>query len=130
MGTLPDSAGSYDFSFFKVGPVVRYYFGSANPEVVPYAGAAVDYVSATVDINDPSLKISQSYLDIGVFGGANYWLEENFYIGGMARIDYYACIGDDSISGVDIEGDTVNFEKITTDGWMPLSIFFTVGTTF
>lgn len=126
--TIPDSAGSYDYSFYKIGPVLRYYFTSTNPQIVPFAGAALNYVGATVDINDPNLKFTQGYLDIGAFGGANYWLD-GFYIGGIARVDYFMTIADDSITGVEVDtGINADFSEITTDGWVPLSIYFTIGT--
>ena len=130
--TAPDTAGDYDFKYFKVGPVLRYYFASANPQIVPFAGAAVDYANATSDSNeeDVSLEISQGYLGIGLFGGANYWVQDNLYVGGMARVDYYTTISDDSVSVADFFGDPADFTGITSSGWMPLSIFFVVGTVF
>lgn len=127
--TQPDTAGKYDFSIFKIGPVIRYYFNNANPQIEPFAGASVSYASTTIDIDDPSLKVEQTYLDIGIFGGAHYWMEENFYIGGMARIDIFNTIEDDSLTGVLIEVDSYgDFNDITTDGWTPLSLFFVIGT--
>ena len=128
--TLEDSAGRYDISIFKIGPVIRYYFKNANPQIEPFGGASVSYASATIDISDPPLKIEQSYLNIGIFGGALYWMQENFYVGGTARIDIYNTIEDDSLSGIviDEDGTRADFYEITTDGWTPLSLFFVIGT--
>ena len=127
--TDPDTAGSYDFSYFKIGPQFRYYFESANPQVEPFFGGALSYVGATVDIDDPALKVKQGYLDIGILGGATYWVQENFYVGGVGRIDYFAQIKDDSLSGIEVQpGTFADFNEITTSGWMPFSIFFIVGT--
>lgn len=126
--TLTDSAGKFDYGFFKIGPVVRYYFESSNPEILPFAGGALDYVSATVEVRDPSLKFKQGYISVGIFGGANYYIQDNLYIGGMARIDYYTTISDDSIPNVDFGIGTGDVSKITTSGWTPLSVFFVIGT--
>ena len=127
--TDPDTAGRYDFKFFKIGPVIRYYFNNANPQIEPFAGATVSYVGASIDIDDPSLKIEQTYLDIGFLGGALYWMEENFYIGGMARIDIYKTNGTDDVLNMDVDApDNVDILNITTNGWTPLSLFLVIGT--
>ncbi len=129
--SIPDSSGNYDFSYYKIGPVFRYYIPLENPLFEPFAGTAVDYVGATIDIDDPSIKVSQDYINIGVFGGAAYWVQEQLYVGGMARFDYYRTIQDDSITGIEVDTDVeADFKNIKTDGWMPFTIYFVVGTVF
>jgi len=126
---IPDSAGDFDVQFIRIGPVFRYYFRTANPKLVPLAGAAVDYIMGKVDIPDPPLKFDQGYLDIGAFGGVLYFFQPNIYVGGVVRIDYYLTVGKDEIT-VEIDLPPViegTFKDITTSGWVPASIYAYIG---
>ncbi len=130
--TVADTSSSYDYDLFRIGPTLRYYFQSANPLLLPFAGAALSYAKATVGLSKDAgnVKFDQGYLDIGVFGGLTYALEGNLYIGGTARVDFLSTIGDDTLTGVDFFGTDVDIKEITTDGWMPLSICITLGSRF
>jgi hypothetical protein len=129
----PDTAGDFDIQYIRIGPVLRYYIQTANAKLVPLVGAAVDYIAAKVDIDEPSVQFNQGYLDIGAFGGVLYFIQPKLYVGGVVRFDYFLTIVKDEIT-VDMSGvggtTSDKLKDITSSGWMPASIYAYIGYRF
>jgi hypothetical protein len=119
-----DTAGTYDFSMYRIAPVFRYYFAVEDPTIKPFAGLAVGYANSTVNIDDPAIKFTQGYVDVALLGGAKYFFDEQVYLGGSLRIDLYTTIVKDDIPGVP---GIDSIRNVSTDGWAPLSLNIFVG---
>jgi len=89
-------------------------------------------MEATIDFDaDKFFTFRQDYLGIGLLGGIKYFVCEHLYLSALARIDFYKTIKDDSsnIEDLDELGNPAIFNKIYTDGWMPLSLVCNLGIT-
>ena len=129
---ITGTSSNYDANFLKVGPVPRYYFRTSTPKLKPLVGISADYVHAaySFSISDEKFEIKQGYLAGGAFLGVQYFVQEKVYVGGVLRVDYYfVTVVKDELSGFDLvgSGTTDTFKEMTTDGWIPVYVFFILG---
>jgi hypothetical protein len=106
------SQGDAKASGFGIGPQISYYFnvGQATEtkgRIFPYIGASFTYLSTTSNGGDPTdVDIKFSGTEIGLFGGADYMLNNYVAVFGQLEYDMHSLKMKEPVEG-DSESGTV-----------------------